>query len=89
MALANHIFFKNLIFAVVVEGIDSPFKCYCYYYSFLFFKFIGYKLSHWRIPGVLQRFSVAYFVVAMTELLAPVIYNKYKVYMPQFLSHTV
>ncbi|XP_011410226.1 PREDICTED: heparan-alpha-glucosaminide N-acetyltransferase-like isoform X2 [Amphimedon queenslandica] len=38
----------------------------------------GYRLSHWRIPGVLQRFAIAYFVVAMTELLAPMVYNKYK-----------
>ena len=29
----------------------------------------GFSLSHWRIPGVLQRFAISYFVVALTELI--------------------
>jgi heparan-alpha-glucosaminide N-acetyltransferase len=29
----------------------------------------GFTLSHWRIPGVLQRFAISYFVVALTELI--------------------
>jgi heparan-alpha-glucosaminide N-acetyltransferase len=29
----------------------------------------GFTLGRWRIPGVLQRFAISYFVVALTELL--------------------
>ena len=34
----------------------------------------GYQLSQWRIPGVLQRFGITYFVVALTELLTVELY---------------
>ena len=33
----------------------------------------------WRIPGVLQRFSITYFVVAITELFTSELYAKWKV----------
>ena len=36
----------------------------------------GFKLSSWRIPGVLQRFAVSYFVVALTELLTLPVYTR-------------
>ena len=39
----------------------------------------GYDLQHWRIPGVLQRFGVSYFVVAMTELFCTHLYPKFNV----------
>ena len=39
----------------------------------------GFDLHHWRIPGVLQRFSASYFVVAITELLCSMLYSRYKV----------
>ena len=35
----------------------------------------GFTLSHWRIPGVLQRFAISYFVVALTELLTSDLYR--------------
>ena len=34
---------------------------------------------HWRIPGVLQRFSITYFVVAITELSTSELFAKWKV----------
>ena len=40
---------------------------------------LGYRLSHWRIPGVLQRFGISYFVVAFTELLTSELYSRKKV----------
>lgn len=39
----------------------------------------GFDLTHWRIPGVLQRFGVTYFVVALTELLTTELYSRWKV----------
>lgn len=33
----------------------------------------------WRIPGVLQRFSITYFVVAITELFTSELYARWKV----------
>ena len=38
----------------------------------------GFNLSHWRIPGVLQRFAVTYFVVALTELFTSELYHAKK-----------
>ncbi|CAI7999577.1 Heparan-alpha-glucosaminide N-acetyltransferase, partial [Geodia barretti] len=35
----------------------------------------GFTLGRWRIPGVLQRFAISYFVVALTELLTSEIRN--------------
>ena len=40
---------------------------------------VGADLSRWRIPGVLQRFAISYFVVAITELITFPVYNKWKV----------
>src|SRR6185437_13066813 len=34
----------------------------------------GHYLNDWRIPGVLQRFAVAYFVVGAIYLFVPKIY---------------
>ena len=39
----------------------------------------GFDLTHWRIPGVLQRFGITYFVVALTELLTTELYSRWKV----------
>ena len=39
----------------------------------------GFDLKHWRIPGVLQRFGVSYFAVAMTELLCTRLYPRLNV----------
>ena len=39
----------------------------------------GKPFSEWRIPGVLQRFSITYFVVAITELFTSELYAKWKV----------
>ena len=39
----------------------------------------GFDLTHWRIPGVLQRFGVTYFVVALTELLTTELYSRWNV----------
>lgn len=30
--------------------------------------FLGYDLKYWRIPGVLQRFSLSYVVVGLVNL---------------------
>ena len=38
---------------------------------FLFFSPVGYDLSHWRIPGVLQRFGVSYLVVGLVDIFVP------------------
>jgi heparan-alpha-glucosaminide N-acetyltransferase len=35
----------------------------------------GFNISHWRIPGVLQRFAITYFVVALTELFTSELYH--------------
>ena len=40
----------------------------------------GFDLTHWRIPGVLQRFGITYFVVALTELLTTELYSRWKVH---------
>ncbi|XP_064387254.1 heparan-alpha-glucosaminide N-acetyltransferase-like isoform X2 [Halichondria panicea] len=37
-----------------------------------------FQLATWRIPGVLQRFAISYFVVAMTELLSTAVYSLQK-----------
>ena len=39
----------------------------------------GFDLIHWRIPGVLQRFGITYFVVALTELLTVELYARWNV----------
>jgi len=39
----------------------------------------GHSLSQLRIPGVLQRFAISYFVVALTELLTSELYSWKKV----------
>ena len=39
----------------------------------------GFDLTHWRIPGVLQRFGITYFVVALTELLTAELYARWNV----------
>ena len=39
----------------------------------------GYDLTHWRIPGVFQRFGITYFVVALTELLTAELYARWNV----------
>lgn len=40
---------------------------------------VGCELSHMRILGVLQRFSVTYFIVATLQLLSEKIDNTYQI----------
>ena len=39
-------------------------------FFFFFFSFSGIELSHFRIPGVLQRFAGTYLIVATVHLLS-------------------
>ncbi|XP_065909111.1 heparan-alpha-glucosaminide N-acetyltransferase-like [Dysidea avara] len=49
----------------------------------------GFDLQHWRIPGVLQRFGVSYFAVAMTELLCTRLYPRFNFRSIHFLDDII